>query len=488
MLHQGLIRPSTSSFRSPVLLIKKKDGTWRFCVDYRALNAVTTRDAFPMPTAYELFDELHGSTLFSKLDLQSGYNQVRMHPTDIHKTAFRTPQRLYEFLVMPFGLTNAPTTFQSLMNSVFQPYLRKFTVIFFDDILIYSKDLQSHLQHLEIIFSTLRTHSYVKRTKCQFMTTTIDFLGHVISSLGISPHPDKVATIINWPTPTTLKQLRSFLGLSGYYRHFIQHYATKATPLTDLLTKDKFKWTDKATEAFHTLKTHLTSAPVLALPDFTQPFTIETDASGCGLGAILSQNRHPLAYFSKKLTVKDQHKSTYERELLAISTALEKWRQYLLGAPFIIRTDHQTFHHLTTQLLNSPTQQRFLSKLLGFDFKIEYKPGRLNAAADALSRLPETDHNLHMLQCSYVKCNNLDKLSEWNRTDRLAKKITRALQQDTGTKPNWTKADDNIFFKKVLYIPVCPLRHQLIQEAHDARSSGHSGVKPTYYRLCTNYY
>ncbi|KAK8916810.1 hypothetical protein KSP39_PZI022605 [Platanthera zijinensis] len=489
MLSQGLIRPSTSSFSSPVLLIKKKDGTWRFCVDYRALNAATTRDAFPMPTADELFDELHGAALFSKLDLQSGYHQVRMHPDDIHKTAFRTPQGLYEFLVMPFGLTNAPATFQSLMNTVFQPYLRKFAVIFFDDILIYSKDLPSHIQHLETIFTTLRANSfYVKLTKCQFMTPTIEFLGHVISASGVSPHPDKITTIVNWPPPRTTKQLKSFLGLSGYYRRFIKHYATIAAPLTDLLTKDGFKWNDKAAAAFETLKTHLTSAPILALPDFTQPFTIETDASGCGLGAVLSQNKHPLAYFSKKLTVREQNKSTYERELLAISTALEKWRQYLLGAPFIIRTDHQTLHHLTTQLLNSPTQQRFLSKLLGFDFKIEYKPGRPNPAADALSRLPSYTNTLTMLQCSYTKCKNFDKITDWYKNDLLARRIGRTLQINPTANTNWTKVDNNFLYKNVLYIPVCPLRQQLIQEAHDVRSSGHSGVKPTYYSLRTTYY
>jgi hypothetical protein len=277
MLKTGWIQPSNSPFSSPGLLLKKKDGSWRMCVDYRALNALTVRDRFPLPTIDELLDELGNARIFSKLDLTSGFHQIRLTPEDTHKTAFRTHDGHYEYRVMPFGLCNAPATFQATMNDIFRPMLRKTVIVFFDDILVFSNSWDQHLEHLTQVFTILSEQQFhLKASKCSFGQSKVSYLGHIVEGGTVTPDPLKIQAIDNWPTPKSTKGLRGFLGLSGFYRKFVKNYASIAHPLTELLKKDAFKWSSEAQTSFDALKTALVSIPVLALPDFSIPFVVQS--------------------------------------------------------------------------------------------------------------------------------------------------------------------------------------------------------------------
>lgn len=301
MLNSGVIQHSSSLFSSPALLVRKKDGTWRLCIDYRHLNAVTKKSKYPMPVIDELLDELSGAKFFSKLDLRAGYHQIRMKVGDEHKTAFQTHTGHYEYRVMSFGLTGAPGTFQAAMNNTLSSVLRKCALVFFDDILIYSPTLESHMEHLNIVLSLLREHQWqVKLSKCAFAQSQISYLGHIISGVGVATDPSKVQDILNWPIPTNLKKLRGFLGIAGYYRKFVKGFGVISKPLTNLLKKGvPYQWTADTEQAFQQLKQSLITAPVLALPDFHKQFVVETDASDVGIGAVLSQASHPIAFVSK---------------------------------------------------------------------------------------------------------------------------------------------------------------------------------------------
>jgi hypothetical protein len=286
---KGFIRPSSSPWGAPVLFMEKKDGTQRKCIDYRSLNEVTIKNKDPLPRIEDLFDQMKGASIFSKIDLRSGYHQLKIRESDIPKTAFRTRYGIYEYTVMSFGLTNAPAYFMYLMNKVFMEYLDRFIVVFIDDILIFSKTMEEHEEQLRLVLEKLRSNQlYVKFSKCEFWLTEVSFFGHVISAGGVSVDPGKVKDVLNWMPPTTVSEIQSFLGLVGYYHWFIKDFSKIAKPMTKLLEKNKvFEWTKECQASFEELKKRLTSSPVLVLPDLTKKFDIYCDTSRQGLRCVL---------------------------------------------------------------------------------------------------------------------------------------------------------------------------------------------------------
>ncbi|GJS70011.1 putative reverse transcriptase domain-containing protein [Tanacetum coccineum] len=330
---KGFIRPSSSPWGAPVLFVKKKDGSLRMCIDYRELNKLTVKNRYPLPRIDDLFDQLQGSSVYSKIDLRSGYHQLKVREEDVSKTAFRTRYGHYEFQVMPFGLTNAPAVFMDLMNRVCKPYLDKFVIVFIDDILIYSKSKQEHEEHLKIILELLKKEElYAKFSKCEFWIPKVQFLGHVIDNKGIHVDPAKIESVKDWASPKTPTEIRQFLGLAGYYRRFIEGFSKIAKPMTKLTQKKvKFEWGDKQEAAFQLLKQKLCTAPILALPEGSEDFIVYCDASKKGLGAVLMQREKVISYASRQLKIHEKNYTTHDLELGAVVFALKIWRHYLYG-------------------------------------------------------------------------------------------------------------------------------------------------------------
>ncbi|KAG7536993.1 Zinc knuckle CX2CX4HX4C [Arabidopsis suecica] len=473
LMERGHIRESMSPCAVPVLLVPKKDGSWRMCVDCRAINNITVKYRHPIPRLDDMLDELHGSSIFSKVDLKSGYHQIRMKEGDEWKTAFKTKQGLYEWLVMPFGLTNAPSTFMRLMNHVLRAYIGHFVVVYFDDILVYSKSLEEHVDHLKMVLEVLRKEKlYANFKKCTFGTDNLVFLGFVVSTDGVKVDEEKVKAIREWPSPKSVGEVRSFHGLAGFYRRFVKDFSTLAAPLTEVIKKNVgFKWEQAQEDAFQALKEKLTNAPVLSLPDFIKTFEIECDASGVGIGAVLMQDKKPIAYFSEKLGGATLNYPTYDKELYALVRALQTWQHYLWPKEFVIHTDHESLKHLKGQQKLNKRHARWVEFIETFPYVIKYKKGKDNVAADALSR------RYVLLSSLDAKLLGFEHIKSLYANDSDFEKIYSSCEKFAFGK--YYRHDGFLFYDNRLCIPNSSLRELFVREAHGGGLMGHFGVSKT---------
>ena len=397
MLEEGQIEHSVSAWSAPTVLVTKKDGTTRFCVDYRRLNNSTKKDAFPLPRIDDSLNSLSGQSWFSTLDLASGYWQVRLSEHAKPKTAFATHSGLFQFAVMPFGLCNAPATFERLMSQVMRGLHWKRCLVYIDDILVFGNDFESALHSLELVLIRVAEYGLqLKSTKCNLFRSSVPFLGHIVGRAGLECDPNKVSAVANWIPPSKIKGVRELLGFTGYYRRFVPDYSTVAQPLVRLLGKDcKFKWTDACQDAFMALRALLIKAPVLAFPKEDLPYIVDTDTSDYGIGGVLSQciegTEHVIAYYSKSLNPAQQKYCTTRRELLAVVATLDHFKGYVWGPKFVVRTDHAALVWLKNLKNIQGMLARWLAKLQQFHFEIIHRPAAQHGNADGLSRCPQCE-------------------------------------------------------------------------------------------------
>lgn len=531
MKAKNIVSPSNSPWASPIVLVPKKDGSIRLCVDYRKVNEVTRKDAYPIPRVDDTLDTLAGSQWFSTLDLKSGYWQVEVHEDDREKTAFCTHEGLFQFNVMPFGLCNAPATFQRLMDMVLQGLLWNSCLVYIDDIIIFGKTFEEHLGNLARVFERVEQAGLkLQPQKCHLLQSQVQFLGHIISTNGVAPDPQKTEKVKQWQTPQSVKEVQQFLGLASYYRRFIKNFASVAAPLHKLTEKHTiFRWTPCCQEAFDNLKSRLTSAPILALPDWSKPFVLDTDASDTGVGAVLSQvhegNEFVVAYGSRTLTKSERNYCATKKELLAVVVFLEHFRPYLLGKPFTIRTDHGALIWL--QSFKQPEGQiaRWLQKLQEYNFSIIHRPGKQHSNADALSRIPcrqcgqlPSEINQQIIQAvqtsdlSFSICSSME-LQVSQLEDPIIGPILKAKQADT--RPDTSPAD-NLLYRRLaqLWDQLCvrdgllyrvfvgqddqldhfqlvvpaKLREDVLDSLHGGVAGGHLGHEKTFNRVKERFY
>lgn len=395
LLENKIIRPSISPYSAPVWVVPKKADSsgqrkWRMVIDYRQLNEKTIEDKYPLPRIEEILDNLGKSVYYTSLDLAQAFNQIEMHPDSIEKTAFTVNNGHYEYTRMPFGLKNAPSTFQRVMDHLLKDYLHKFCFVYLDDIIIFSKSLDEHYQHIRLIFKKLRDFNLkIELNKCEFFKKEVPFLGHVITQNGIRPNPSKIEAISKYPIPKTTKEIKSFLGIAGYYRRFIKDFSKIVAPITKCLKKNtKIDVNDPDyIAAFELCKELLTNAPILAYPDFQKTFYLTTDASNVALGGVLSQHDRPISFYSRTLNSAERNYSTTEKELLAIIECCKHFRPYLFGRRFTIETDHQPLVWLYKSKERNARLERWKIRLTEYDFNVVHRRGHTNKVADALSRI-----------------------------------------------------------------------------------------------------
>ncbi|GJR19633.1 putative reverse transcriptase domain-containing protein [Tanacetum coccineum] len=485
---KDFIRPSSSPSGALVLFVKKKDGSFRMCIDYRELNKLTVKNRYPLPRIDDLFDQLQGSSIYSKIDLRSGYHQLRVREQDIPKTAFRTRYGHYEFQVMPFGLTNAPAVFMDLMNRVCKPYLDKFVIVFIDDILIYSKNEKEHEEHLKAILGLLKEEKlYAKFSKCDFWIPKVQFLGHVIDSRGIHVDPAKIESIKDWASPKTPTEIRQFLGLAGYYRRFIEGFSKIAKSMTKLTQKEvKFDWGEKEEDAFQLIKQKLCSAPILALPEGSEDFVVYCDASHKGLGAVLMQREKVIAYASRQLKVHEKNYTTHDLELGSVVFALKLWRHYLYGTRCTVFTDHKSLQHILDQKDLNMRQRRWLELLSDYDCDIRYHPGKANVVADALSRkereVPLRVRALVMTISLDLPRQILAAQIEALKPENLKKEdVGGMIRTDIPKERLEPRADGTLCLNGRSWLPCFgDLRSVIMHESHKSKYSIHPGSEKMY--------
>jgi len=506
LLEKKFIRPSASPWGAPMLLVKKKDGSLRLCIDYRQLNKLTIKNKYPLPRIDNLLDQLKGAGVFSKIDIRSRYHQILVKLEDVQKTTFRSRYGHYEYVVMPFGVTNAPVIFMDYMNRIFRPWLDKFVVVFIDDILIYSKTKEEHADHLRVVLKILRDHQlYEKLSKCEFWLDEVQFLGHVISAKGIAVDPAKIETVLKWERPKTVTEVRSFLGLAGYYKRFVEGFSKKVNPLTQLTRKDQpFSWTEKCEEYFEDMNRCLTTTLVLVIPDTGKMFEVYCDASYQVLGCVFMQDRRPVAYASRQLKVQKKNYPTHDFELAAIVFALKSWRHCLYGSQFQVFSDFKSLKYLFDQKELNMRQRRWMEYLKDYDFELLYHPGKANVVADALSRkkmhvscmmvkeleLIEKHRDMKLgmqFGQGVIQYNLLKVTNEFLNEICVAQGHDMELQQfigwlDTDKGKDYQMGEDDILrFKGRVCVPGGPLfRRQILKEGNHSLYSIHPRMTKMY--------
>lgn len=506
----GEIVRSSSPVRSAVLFAKKKDGSLRVCIDYRAVNKLTKKNRTPLPLISELLDRLSRAKYFACIDLADAYKQVRMAKGSEYLTAFGTRYGSFEYRVMPFGLCNAPATFQALINSTFHDMVDRFVVAYLDDILIFSETYEEHQQNIRKVLQRLRErHLYARLEKCKFLATSVEFLGYIISADGIAMDPKRVATITNWPVPRSAKDIQSFLGFCNFYRHFIRNYSGIAVPLTALTKTDvPFVWSPEAKAAFEKLKHVFSTADILRHCDPRLQYILETDASDFALGAVLSQvfedGLRPVAFYSKKFTPAELNYTVHNKELLAIVRSFEHWRDYLEGAQHPVRviTDHRPLMYFNTKRDLDRQQARWAESLSRFDYAIEHRPGVKSGKPDALSRRSDyaltpadrtSDRLLHLFSAQLVQLESLSheaiRLAQQADDDCVARAL-RLRSEPDASKDAGFSLDPNGLVRRHgrLYVPNSgDLRLRIVEDHHNRPLAGHPGRDRTYELVHRNF-